>query len=88
MKMNEKSMIYWTLDDIKNDFNIESNKRAMTMISTNITLMMTNLWMLKRWSMTFILNIQEKRTKKQHSCEHEYSREKSNVMILVFVYSF
>ncbi len=57
-------MIYWTLNDIKDDFNIESNKKAMTTISTDITLMMMNLWMLKRWLMTFILNIQEKRTKK------------------------
>ncbi len=71
MKMNKKSMIYWTFDAIEDDFNIESNERAMTTISTDITLTMTNLWMLKRWLMTFILNIQEKRTKKQHSCKHE-----------------
>ncbi len=64
MKMNEKLMIYWTLDDIKDDFNIESNERAMTMILTDITLTTMNLWMLKRWLMTFISNIQEKRTKK------------------------
>ncbi len=23
MRMNERSMIYWTLDDIENDFNIK-----------------------------------------------------------------
>ena len=87
MKINEKSTIYWTLDDIKDNFNIESNEKAMITISTDIMLMMTNLWMLKKWLMTFISNIQEKRTKKQHSCKHEYSRKKSNVTILVFVYS-
>ncbi len=64
-------MIYWTFNDIEDDFNIELNERAMTMISTDITLMMMNLWMLKKWLMTFILNIQQKRTKKQHSCKHE-----------------
>ena len=71
MKTNKKSIIYWTLDAIKDDFNIESNERAMTTISTDITLTATNLWMLKRWLTTFISNIQEKRTKKQHSCKHE-----------------
>ncbi len=71
MKMNEKSMIYWTFNAIKDDFNIESNEKAMTMISTDIMLTMMNLWMLKRWLMTFISNIQEKRIKKQHSCKHE-----------------
>ncbi len=71
MKMNEKSMIYWTFNAIEDDFNIESNERIMTTISTDIMLMITNLWMLKRWLMTFISNIQEKRTKKQHSCKHK-----------------
>ncbi len=71
MKMNEKSMIYWTFNDIKDDFNIKSNERTMTMISTDITLMMTSLWMLKKWLMNFISDIQEKHTKKQHSCKHE-----------------
>ncbi len=71
MKMNEKSTIYWTFNDIKDDFNIESNKRVMTMISTDITLTTTSLWTLKRWLMNFISDIQEKHTKKQHSCEHE-----------------
>ncbi len=71
MKMNEKSTIYWTFNDIKDDFNIESNERVMTTISTDIMLMMTSLWMLKRWLMNFISDIQEKRTKKQYSCEHE-----------------
>ncbi len=71
MKMNEKSMIYWTLDAIKDDFNIKLNEKAMTMISTDIMLTIMNLWTLKRWLMTFISNIQEKRTKKQHSCKHE-----------------
>ncbi len=36
MKMNEKLMIYWTFNAIKNDFNIKSNERTMTMISTDI----------------------------------------------------
>ncbi len=71
MKINKKLMIYWTLDVIKDDFNIKLNERVMIMILTDITLMMTNLWMLKKWLMTFILNIQEKRIKKQHSCKHE-----------------
>ena len=71
MKMNEKLTIYWTFNDIKDDFNIKSNERVMTTISTDITLTTTNLWMLKKWLMTFISNIQEKRTKKQYSCEHE-----------------
>ncbi len=48
MKMNEKLMIYWTLDAIKDNFNIKLNERVMTMILTDIMLMMTNLWMLKR----------------------------------------
>ncbi len=71
MKMNEKLTIYWTFNDIKDDFNIKSNERVMTTISTDITLTTTNLWMLKKWLMTFISNIQEKRTKKQYSCKHE-----------------
>ncbi len=71
MRMNERSTIYWTFDDIEDDFNIKLNERVMTMISTDITLTMMNLWTLKRWLMTFISNIQEKRIKKQHSCEHE-----------------
>ncbi len=71
MKMNEKSMIYWIFDAIEDDFNIELNERAMTTISTDITLTTMNLWTLKRWLTTFISNIQEKRTKKQHSCKHE-----------------
>ena len=71
MKMNEKSMIYWTFKDIEDDFNIKLNERAMIIILTDIMLMTTNLWMLKRWLMTFISNIQEKRIKKQHSCKHE-----------------
>ncbi len=29
MKTNEKSTIYWTFDDIKDDFNIESNERVI-----------------------------------------------------------
>ncbi len=41
--MNEKLMIYLTLDDIKDDFNIESNERIMTMISTDIMLTMMSL---------------------------------------------
>ncbi len=71
MKMNEKSMIYWTFNDIEDDFNIKSNERIMTMISTDITLTTTSLWILKRWLMNFISNIQEKCIKKQHSCKHE-----------------
>ncbi len=71
MRMNEKSTIYWTFDDIEDDFNIKSNERVMTMISTDMTLTMTSLWMLKRWLMNFISDIQEKRTKKQHSCKYE-----------------
>ena len=43
MKMNEKSTIYWTFNDIKDDFNIELNEKAMITISTDIMLMMTNL---------------------------------------------
>ncbi len=43
MKMNEKSTIYWTFNDIKDDFNIKSNEKTMTMILTDITLMMMNL---------------------------------------------
>ncbi len=64
MKMNEKSTIYWTLDDIEDNFNIKSNEKAMTTISIDITLTTTNLWTLKKWLMTFISNIQEKRAKK------------------------
>ena len=64
MKMNEKSMIYWTFNDVEDDFNIESNERIMTTISTDITLMMMILWTFKRWLMTFISNILEKCTKK------------------------
>ena len=63
MKMNEKSTIYWTLDVTEDDFNIKSNERVMTMILTDIMLMMTSLWMFKRWLMTFILNIQENCTR-------------------------
>ncbi len=36
----------------------------------------------------FHTNIQEKRTKKQYLCKHEYSRERNNVTILIFIYSF
>jgi len=57
MKMNEKSIIYWTFNAIKDDFNIELNEKVMTMISTDITLTTMNLWMLKKWLMTFISNI-------------------------------
>ncbi len=71
MKTNEKSMIYWTFDNIEDDFNIKSNERAITMISTDIMLTITSLWTLKRWLMNFISDIQEKHTKKQHSYEHE-----------------
>ncbi len=73
MKLNKKLIIYWTFNDIKDDFNIKLNERIMTTILIDIRLMMMNLWIFKRWSMTFILNIQEKRTKKQYSCKHEYS---------------
>ncbi len=59
MKMNEKSMIYWTFDATEDDFNIKLNERAMTTISTDITLTIMSLWMLKKWLMTFISNIQE-----------------------------
>jgi len=41
--MNEKSMIYCILDDIEDDFNIKSNERNMTIISTDTTLTTTNL---------------------------------------------
>ncbi len=41
--MNEKSMIYWTLNAIKDNFNIKSNERIITIISTDIMLIMTNL---------------------------------------------
>ncbi len=64
MKMNEKSMIYWTLDAIKNDFNIKLNETIMTTISTDIMLTTMSLWILKRWLMNFILNIQEKCARK------------------------
>jgi len=37
--------------------------------------------------MNFISDIQEKRTKKLHSCKHESLKKESNVTILVFVYS-
>ncbi len=57
MKMNEKLMLYWTFDAIKDDFNIKSNEMIMTTISTDIMLMMTSLWMLKKWLMNFISNI-------------------------------
>ncbi len=57
MKMNEKSMIYWTLDAIKDDFNIKSNERIMTTISTDIMLMMMSLWTFKRWLINFISDI-------------------------------
>ncbi len=43
MKMNEKSTIYWTFNDIEDDFNIKSNERVMTTISTDIMLTMMNL---------------------------------------------
>ncbi len=43
MKTNEKSMIYWTFDAIKDDFNIKLNEKIMTTISTDITLTMTSL---------------------------------------------
>ncbi len=79
MRMNERSIIYWTFNNIENDFNIQLNERAMTTISTDTTLMMTNLWMLKKWSTTFISNIQQKLTKKIHSCEHELLKKKDNV---------
>ncbi len=38
----------WKINDIKDDFNIKSNERTITMISTNITLTTMSLWMLKR----------------------------------------
>ncbi len=43
MKMNEKLMIYWTLNTIKDDFNIKLNERVMKTISTDIMLTTTNL---------------------------------------------
>ncbi len=63
MRMNKRSMIYWTFDDIEDNFNIKLNERIMTTISTDITLTTMNLWTLKRWLTTFISNIQQKRTK-------------------------
>ncbi len=82
MRMNERLMIYWILDDIKDDFNIESNERVMTIISTDIMLTMMNSWTLRILSMTFTLNILIKRTEKIHSCKHELLKKRSNVMIL------
>ncbi len=81
MRTNEKSTIYWTFDNIEDDFNIKSNERAMTTISTDITLMTMNSWTLRILLMTFTLNILIERTKKIHSCEHELLKKRSNVMI-------
>jgi len=76
MKMNEKSTIYWTLDATEDDFNIELNEKVMTTISTDIMLMTTSLWMLKKWSMTFILNIQENCTRNNiHANMNSWKRE-------------
>ncbi len=36
-------MIYWILNVIESDFNIELNERIITMILTNITLATMNL---------------------------------------------
>ncbi len=56
MKMSEKSMIYWIFIDIKDNFSIKSNEITMTMISIDTTLMMTNLWTLRRSLMIFIFD--------------------------------
>ncbi len=56
MKTSEKSMIYWILVDINDDFSIESNEMTMTMISIDTTLMMMNLWMFKKSLMIFIFD--------------------------------
>ncbi len=53
---DEKSMIYWILIDIEDDFSIESNERVMTMISINTTLMTMNLWMFRKLLMIFIFD--------------------------------
>jgi len=82
MRMNERSMIYWILDDIEDDFNIKSSERVMTMISTDITLTTMNSWTFRILLMTFTLNVLIERTKKIHSCEHEWLKRKNNVMIL------
>ena len=44
--------------DIEDDFSIESNEMTMTIISIDTTLMMTNLWTLRRSLMIFIFNTQ------------------------------
>ena len=89
MRTNERSTIYWTLNDIKDDFNIESNERAMTTISTDITLTTMNSWTLRILLMTFTLDILIERTKKIHSCEHKLLKRENNVMIssLFSIYS-
>ncbi len=54
--MSEKLMIYWILVDIKDNFSIKLNEMIMTMISIDTTLMMMNLWMLRRSLTIFIFN--------------------------------
>ncbi len=63
--MSEKSMIYWILIDIKDDFSIKSNEMTMTMISIDTTLTTMNLWMLKRSLMIFIFNTQTNHANQQ-----------------------
>ncbi len=89
MRTNERSTIYWTFNNIEDDFNIESNERAMTMISTDITLTTTNSWTLRILLMTFTLDILIERTKKIHSCEHTLLKRRSNITIstLFLIYS-
>ena len=84
MRMNEKSTIYWTFDDIEDDFNIKSNERTMTTILTDITLTTMNSWMLRILLMTFTFDILIKRTKKIHSYEHKLLKKRSNVTILIY----
>ncbi len=57
IKINEKSIIYWTFDDIKNNFNIKLNERIMITILINIMLIMMSLWTFKKWLMNFITSI-------------------------------
>ncbi len=56
MKMSEKSMIYWIFVNIKDDFSIKSNEMTMIIISIDTTLMMMNLWILRKSLMIFIFN--------------------------------
>ncbi len=58
---SEKLMIYWILVDIENNFSIKSNEVTMIMISIDTTLMMMNLWMLRRLLMIFIFDTQTNR---------------------------